>query len=69
MSKVWNGSHLFFKAFAEILIQLLRFLKSVWMTFRTTLGEYFAMVAFANIFVIDYKNETNMKVAASNINI
>ena len=39
------------------------------MTFRTTLGEYFAMVAFANIFVIDYKNETNMKVVASNINI
>ena len=41
------------------------------MTFGTTLGEQLKITASANIFyiVIDYKNKTNMKVAASNINI
>ena len=40
------------------------------MTFGTTLKEH-TMVASANMFyiAIGYKNKTNMKVAASNINI
>ena len=41
------------------------------MTSGRTLGEHLAMAASANMFytAIDYKNKTNMKVAASNINI
>ena len=41
------------------------------MTFGTTSGEQLTMAASANIFyvTIDYKNKTNLKVAASNINI
>ena len=40
------------------------------MTFGTTLGKHFAMAASASIFYVlfDYKNKTNMKRAASNIN-
>ena len=41
------------------------------MTFRMTLAEYFTMAASANMFyfAIDYENELNMEVAASNVNI
>ena len=41
------------------------------MTFGMTLGEHFSMAASANMLYIavDYKNKTNMKVAAGNINI
>ena len=41
------------------------------MTFGMTLAEHHAMAASANMFyfAIDYENELNMKVAASNINI
>ena len=41
------------------------------MTFRMTLAEHLKMAASANMFyfAIDYENEPNMKVAASNINI
>ena len=37
------------------------------MTFGTTLGEHLTMTACTNMFYIatDYKNKTNMKVAAS----
>ena len=45
--------------------QLLRFLKSLSMTFGTTLGQHFLMAASASMFyiAIDCKNKTNMKVA------
>ena len=41
------------------------------MTFGMTLGQHFTMAASASTFyiAIDNKNETKMKVAASNINI
>ena len=41
------------------------------MTFGMTLGEHLTMAASASMFyiAIDYKNKTNMKVAASDINI
>ena len=41
------------------------------MTFGMTLGEHLPMAASTSMFyiAIDYKNELNMKVAASNINI
>ena len=41
------------------------------MTFGMTLAEHLTMAASANMFyfAIDYENELNMKVAASNINI
>ena len=41
------------------------------MTFEMTLEEHLTMAASANIFyfAIDYENELNMKVAASNVNI
>ena len=41
------------------------------MTFGMTLAEYLTKAASANMFyfAIDYENEPNMKVAASNINI
>ena len=41
------------------------------MTFGMTLAEHLTMAASANMFylAIDYGNETNRKVAASNINI
>ena len=40
------------------------------MTFGMTLAEHLAMAASANMFyfAIDYENELNMKVAASNVN-
>ena len=40
------------------------------MTFGTTLGKHFAMAASGSIFYVlfNYKNKTNMKRAASNIN-
>ena len=68
LSKVQNPSNLFFKAFAEILNQLLQFLESFWVTFATTLGEHPAMAASVNMssIAIDYKNKAIMKVAASN---
>ena len=49
----------------------LRFWKSLWMTFGTTLGEHLITVASSNMLsiAIDYKNKANMKVAARNINI
>ena len=41
------------------------------MTFGMTLAEYLTKAASANMFyfAIDYENEPNMKVAASNVNI
>ena len=41
------------------------------MTFGMTLAEHLTMAASANMFyfAIDYENELNMKVAASNVNI
>ena len=41
------------------------------MTFRMTLAEHLTMVASVNMFyfAIDYENEPNMKVAASNVDI
>ena len=41
------------------------------MTFGMTLAEHLTKAASANMFyfAIDYENEPNMKVAASNINI
>ena len=41
------------------------------MTFGITLGEYLLIDAFTSMFciAIDHKNEPNMKVATSNINI
>ena len=41
------------------------------MTFGMTLAEHLTMAASTNIFhfAIDYENEPNMKVAASNVNI
>ena len=41
------------------------------MTFGITLAEHFTMAASANMFyfAVDYENELNMKVAASNVNI
>ena len=41
------------------------------MTFGMTLAEHLTMAASANIFyfAVDYENETNRKVAASNVNI
>ena len=41
------------------------------MTLGMTLTEHLTMAASANIFyiTIDYKNEPNVKVAASNVNI
>ena len=41
------------------------------MTFGVALGEHLTMGASASMLyiAIDYKNKTNMKVAASNINI
>ena len=41
------------------------------MTFGMTLAEHLTMVASANMFnfAIDYENEPNMKVEASNVNI
>ena len=41
------------------------------MTFGMTLADHFTKAASANMFyfAIDYENEPNMKVAASNINI
>ena len=41
------------------------------MTFGMTLAEYLTMAASANMFyfAIDYENELNMKVAASNAKI
>ena len=41
------------------------------MTFGITLAEHLTKAASVNMFyfTIDYENETNMKVAASNVNI
>ena len=41
------------------------------MTFGMTLAEHLTMTASASMYciAIDYKNEPNMKVAASNVNI
>ena len=41
------------------------------MTFGMTLAEHLTMAASVNVFyfAIDYENEPNMKVAASNVNI
>ena len=41
------------------------------MSFGTTLGEYLTMTASTNMFyiAIDYKNKSNMKVVASDIDI
>ena len=41
------------------------------MTFGMTLAEHLTMAASASMFyiAIDYENELNMKVAASNVNI
>ena len=41
------------------------------MTFGMTFAEHIKMAASANMFyfAIDYENEPNMKVAASNVNI
>ena len=41
------------------------------MTFGMTLAEHLTMAASANMFYfdIDFENEPNMKVAASNVNI
>ena len=41
------------------------------MTFGMILAEHLTMAAFANMFyfAIDYENELNMNVAASNVNI
>ena len=41
------------------------------MTFGMTLAEHLTMAASASMYciAIDYKNEPNMKVAASNVNI
>ena len=41
------------------------------MTFRMTLAEHLTMTPSTNMvyFAIDYENEVNMKVAASNVNI
>ena len=41
------------------------------MTFRMTLAEHLTKAASANMFyfAIDYENEPNMKVTASNVNI
>ena len=41
------------------------------MTFGMTLAEYLTMAASASMFyiAINYENELNMKVAASNVNI
>ena len=41
------------------------------MTFRITLAEHLTTVASASMFyiTIDYENEPNMEVAASNVNI
>ena len=41
------------------------------MTFGMTLAEHLTMAASANMFyfAIDYENEPNMKVTASNVNI
>ena len=41
------------------------------MTFGMTLGDHLRMAASASMFyvVVDYKTKTNMKVAASNVNI
>ena len=41
------------------------------MTFGMTLAEHLTKAASANMFyfTIDYKNESKMKVAASNVNI
>ena len=41
------------------------------MTFGMTLAEHLTISASANMFyfAIDYENESNMKVAASNVNI
>ena len=41
------------------------------MTFGMTLAEHLTMAASAGMFyiAIDYENEPNMKVAASNVNI
>ena len=41
------------------------------MTFGMTLAEHLTMAASASMFyiAIDYENEPNMKVAASNVNI
>ena len=41
------------------------------MTFEMTLAEHLTMAASASMYYIatDYKNEPNMKVAASNVNI
>ena len=38
------------------------------MTFEATLGEQLTMIASTNIFYITIDKNTNMKVAASNIN-
>ena len=41
------------------------------MTFGMTLAEHLTMAGSANMFYfpVDYENEVNMKVAASNVNI
>ena len=39
------------------------------MTFGLTLAEHLTMAANMFYFAIDYENEPNMKVAASNVNI
>ena len=51
--------------------QLQGFLRSLWMTFGTTLGEHLTMTASANMFyiAIHNKNKANVKLAASNRNI
>ena len=72
LSQVLNSSHLFFKAFAWILNQYLRYFTiRLWMTFGATLEKYLLMAASANIFyvAIDYENKTCMEVVANNINI
>ena len=64
------------KSFSFIFLGFFLYFKSTFtikklMTFGMTLAEHLTMAASANMFyfAIDYENEPNMKVAASNVNI
>ena len=58
-AKYAKTSHLLFKPFAQILNQLLQFLKSLSMTFKISFREYLTIATSANMFytAIDYKEK------------
>ena len=70
-NRYWPGNWVKYKILHIYFSRLLLKFQINCMTFWMTLGEHLTMSASPSMFniAIDYKNKTNMKVAASNINI